>query len=482
MNRISIKANLLFRIAYELLSIITPIITAPYVARVLGADGVGVYSYLSSIASFFMMFSVLGTVGYGTREIARIRDDKSITSKTFWEIELLTVYTTVICSIAWVILSLCYREYTIYCIVLIPSLLSCVFDISWLYTGLEQVKYTVIVNMIFRVLSVVAILCFVKSKNDLVLYFCINSFSVLFGNISSWIFLPKLIIRIPIESLEIKKHFRKTIVYFIPTIAISIYTVLDKALLGLLIIDKAVSGYYEQADKLIRIIKAATYSAVNGVLGARQSYLFEKKDNIKMKMYIESSLNMLLFVEFGCVFGLIGISDLFVPFFFGDGYEPVITLLCFMTPLLVIIAISNTLGAQYLTPSGQIKKATVYLSIGSAINLITNILLIPTYKAIGAVIASIIAEIVICLLFIHSSKSVIDVRTILLLCYKRLIAGSVMLIILRHIENTGIVFLDIMIKILGGGSTFVILLLLMKDDALNQLIVYIRKKLKSYDI
>ena len=164
MNRISIKANLLFRIAYELLSIITPIITAPYVARVLGADGVGVYSYLSSIASFFMMFSVLGTVGYGTREIARIRDDKSITSKTFWEIELLTVYTTVICSIAWVILSLCYREYTIYCIVLIPSLLSCVFDISWLYTGLEQVKYTVIVNMIFRVLSVVAILCFVKSK------------------------------------------------------------------------------------------------------------------------------------------------------------------------------------------------------------------------------------------------------------------------------------------------------------------------------
>ena len=196
MSQPSVKKNYTYSLLYQILTMIIPFITAPYVARVLGADGVGIYSYTQSYMTYFTLIAALGTSSYGMREIARCRNDKNEYSKKFWEIELLTILTTAICLIVWLILILFSTKYKIYFIALIPSLLATMFDISWFYTGHERIAYTVIWNAICKIIGVVCIFLFVKSKNDLVLYILLNSLVLMIGNLSMWVFLPKMLVKI----------------------------------------------------------------------------------------------------------------------------------------------------------------------------------------------------------------------------------------------------------------------------------------------
>ena len=176
----SVRKNFIYRTFYEILLIITPLITEPYIARVLGADGVGIASYSNSIMVFFTMFAALGTVGYGTREIALHRDDKKEASKLFWEIELLTVCTSSVCLLVWLVLCFLYKGYTPYLLALIPTLLSTMLDINWYYTGYEKIIFTVLRNSFVRILGIIALFVFVKNRNDVVLYIFINSFNISF--------------------------------------------------------------------------------------------------------------------------------------------------------------------------------------------------------------------------------------------------------------------------------------------------------------
>ena len=151
----SVKKNYVYRLFYEILAVITPFITAPYVSRVLGADGIGIYSYTSSIMTYFTLFAALGTATYGAREIAQHRDNKIETSKLFWEIELMTVGTSLVCLIVWGFVILFSKEYRWYYIALVPTLLGTMFDVSWFFTGLEQIKYIVLRNTICKFLGIV---------------------------------------------------------------------------------------------------------------------------------------------------------------------------------------------------------------------------------------------------------------------------------------------------------------------------------------
>ena len=165
----SIRKNFIFRTLYELLILITPFITTPYVARVLGSDGAGISSYTGSVMAFFTMFAALGTPQYGLREIARHRDSPQEASRLFWEIELMTVFTTVVCLLGWLGVCIFWKEYRIYFLALTPSLLGTMFDISWFFTAYEKVGYMVGRNAFFKILGVVLLLTLVKSKTDLAL-------------------------------------------------------------------------------------------------------------------------------------------------------------------------------------------------------------------------------------------------------------------------------------------------------------------------
>lgn len=461
----SIKKNVILSTAYQLLTVITPFITAPYIARVLGADGVGIVSYTESIQTYFSMFAALGTVGYGTREIARVRNNVAARSKLFFEIELLTILTTTFCLLLWFVWIYANVNYRVYYLVWTMTILSVIFDISWLYMGMEQFQYIVYRNAFFRILGIVALFLFVKTHDDLAIYIAITAGSALLGNLSMWLYLPKMVVRVEWRHLRVWPHFKETLIYFIPTIATSIYTVLDKTLLGIFVGSAVENGYYEQTTKIIRISQSLTFAALNSVLQARMSLLFAEQKFAEIHERIRKSIDYILFMGFGVVFGLIGVADVFVPWFFGPGYDKVIPLLQLMSPIILIIGISNCLGSQYYTPAGLRKTSAKFIILGSIVNLLLNLILIPYLWSYGAVISSLMAELVISALYLKFCGDYLTIKVIVGKAWKKLVAAVIMLCVIYLIPyfiGSGIGTL--VTQILLGIIIYSFFLLILKDS------------------
>ena len=480
MHEISIKRNFILSTIYQILTMITPLLTAPYIARVLWADNVGIYSYTSSIQYYFAIFAALGTVSYGTREIARVRNNENKRSQLFWEIELLTVVTTLISLLLWIIVILTNIPYRICFVVLSLNIAAVMFDISWFYAGIEHFEHTVLQNSIFKILGVAAIFVFVKTETDLLKYIMILGLTTLFGNLSMWIYLPRYLVKVPWAEISIKRHFKETFVYFIPTIATSIYTVLDKTLIGLITKDNSQNGYYEQATKIINMTKTVCFVALNSVLGSRISYLFAEKRTEEIKKKIDSAIDYILFMGIGILFGLLGVSARFVPWFFGEGYDEVIYLLYILSPMALIIGVSNCLGANYYTPAGYRALSNKFLITGSVVNLVLNCLMIPNFKSYGAAFASVIAEITITILYMHKCNGYLTYKQLGTHCWKKLIAGIVMF---GGITLTNSIIKDdmtaILINLLLGSAIYVSVLAILKDSGIKMGIKTISRKYKK---
>ena len=475
----SLKMNIALNMLYEVLVVITPLITAPYVSRVLQADGVGINSYTTSLLTYFTLFASLGTANYGKKVIAAHRDDISSYSKAFWEIELITVFTTTICLAIWITFAFLYKQYTAYMLVLSFTLLSALFDISWLYGGLEKFQYTVTVNSLFKIASVICIFIFVNDKEDVLVYTAIMAISTLLGNVSMWLFLPKQVIITKIERSSIIKHLRGTLVYFGPTIATSIYTVLDKTLIGIITDSNLQNGYYEQATKIINIVKSVCFNSINGVMVARASFLYSHNNVVELNKIKDISYHIITFLSIGACFGLIGVSDIFVPFFFGEGYEPVVGLITILSIVVVVIGISSVANTVYYVAGGYMRKATKLILIGSLTNLILNIVLITKYQAIGAAISTLIAESIITILFVHGTDGFIKWHDIGHIISKKIVAGIVMLICILMIKRIIVGMNDaamLAVMISAGALVYILILALLRDPSLRYGVLWLKRK------
>ncbi len=462
----SIKKNFIYSSVYQVLVLIIPFITAPYVSRVLGPEGVGIYSYTSSIMTFFTLFAALGTASYGSREIARHRDNAEEASKIFWEIEFVTVGTSLLCLAAWTGVIIFSKEYRCYYLALTPLLLGTLFDISWFFNGLECMKYNVLRNSICKIAGVAFIFLLVREKTDLIRYVLINSFVTMLGNLSMWTYLPRFLVSVDWRKFEVKKHVKETLVYFVPTVAGSVYTVLDKTLIGAITKNLYENGYYEQATKIINMIKALVFTSVNTVMGPRISYLFAQHRTEEIRYRIEKSMNYILLLGYACVFGLIGIASSFVPVYFGDGYDGVIWILYILAPIVLIIGVSNCLGSQYYTPAGLRAFSSKIIIIGAVANLCANLFLIPWFGSKGAALGSIVAELLISVLYVRFSKGYMTLRILWKHSWKRMIAGILMLCVVKMLQKLGIegTFSAVGIQVVLGAIIYGSVLLCLQDE------------------
>lgn len=469
MGKVSIKKNYIYNTFYQILTLITPLITAPYVSRIFEPSGIGIQSYTNSIVMYFTLFAALGTITYGQREIAMHRDNKQEASKLFWEIELLSILTTSICLVIWFVFIFFYKEYRPYFLVQTMTIVAVMFDISWYFGGFEQFKFIVIRNTVVKLLGVVCLFVFIKEKNDLLLYMGLVAATGLLGNISMWTYLPKFLVKVNFKNLNVLRHFKETLIYFIPTIASSIYTVLDKTMIGLITSNTSENGYYEQATKIVKMSLSLIIS-LNVVMESRMSYLFSKSKIYEIKERLEKSINFSLLLAIPMVFGLCGIAKNFVPWFFGDGYESVSLLMYIYSFIIIPIAISNCLGGQYLTPSGQRSKSAKAIIAGSIVNLILNSFFIPLFGANGAATASVIAESVIAILYLWMSKGYMSGGIILKHSYKRIFSGIVMLIAIIFIGKNycGSIIVTI-VQMVVGILIYFLMLLLMKDKLVKEI-------------
>lgn len=412
---------------FQLFSLLAPVITMPYVSRVFEADFIGYYSYANSIATYFSIFAALGIASYGAREVSIHREDRSYCSQTFWELTIIRIFTTVFCLIAFLIaVAINGVNVSVYlaCGIMI---LSVAFDFTWFLQAMEDFRGLMIRNLIIKAVSVVCIFLFIHKKDDLALYITIQTGSTLLANLLTIPRIKKYLIKTNKHGLNLFQHLRQIMVYFIPVIAGSVYTVLDRTMIGILTRDTLENGYYEQGHRVITLLLTVTTS-LNVIVGMRTSYLFGQGEDTAIKKYIRKTFEFMCLVSMPMIFGIVGCARNFVPIFFGAGYDKVAPVIMLFSPIVFIIGISNIIGSLYLTPSGQRSKANRAILIGAGINFVLNLLLIPIFKSYGAVVASLLAEGVIALMYISFMRQYLTLWDFFKASLKYVAIASVMLV------------------------------------------------------
>ena len=466
----SIVSNYLYNVAYEIFVLILPFITATYTSRIFGPDGIGIYSYSNTIASYAILIGSLGISTYGQRECSRFRNNKEILSKTFWELVFLKAISCSICLLIYLLPSFLSQQYGIYLQAFTILIIANIFDISWFFRGIESFKWVSIWQIISKIISIICLFTFIKAKTDLLLYIILISSSTFIGNIFMWITLKKYVCLFPIHKLKPLSHLKNTFIYFVPTISTSVYTQLDKLMIGWITNNDFQNGYYEQATKIISMCKTLILT-INIVVSSRISYLYQLKrfDEIKKRIINTTSYIMLLSIPM--VIGLIAVSKDFVPLFFGDGYDEVVYLIYILAPILFVVGISNVLGTCYFTPSGQRGKSNKIVVAGAALNFILNLIFIQFFEARGAAFASLIAETFILIFYLIMCRNILPLLEIIKMMWKKIIAAIIMIIFIMFIRNQiENLMVSLILQVVSGAIIYFAVLLLLKDNTIFNLL------------
>ena len=420
--------------------------------------------------------ALFGVALYGQRQIAYEQNKGKKLTKTFWEIIILRFITMIISILIFYFAFVNGEQYQVYYRILLLELLANCFDISWFFQGLEDFKKTVTRNMIIKLISVISILVLVKEQNDLHIYFWIYVLSTLIGNISLWFYLPKYLKKIKLKQINVFQHIKPTLSLFIPQIAVEIYTVLDKTMIGSIISDKSEVGFYEQSQKIVKVL-LTIITSLGTVMLPRIANTFANGQKEKVYNYMKKSFNMVFLLSFPMIFGIIAVSDSFVPIFFGEGYERVSILMNIISPILLFIGLSNVIGKQYLLPTKRQKEYTISVVTGAIINFIINMCLIWKLGAIGASIGTVIAELSVTLVQMIFVRKDFDFKEIFKLSINYIIASVVMFIICVAIGfKISSDLILIIVQVIVGILTYGICLLILKDDFVFEILDKIKNK------
>lgn len=458
----SIATNITYNLLFQIVRLLIPLITEPYISRVLGKEGIGVYSYTLSAAQCFILIGTLGISLYGSRQIAYVKDDKQKMSKTFWSIFFLQVITTGIALVFYIIILGFNKEYSYAYLIQAMNIVAAMLDITWLYMGIEDFQKTVTRNFIIKVLGVICIFSLIKSNCDLYKYITINGIIILLGNLVMWMYVPNTVWRVNVSYIDIKKHLIPALQLFIPQIAIQIYVVLDKTMLGALS-NMGQVGIYDQAQKIVKLF-VGLVSSLGVVMLPRMSNTFANGEHEKMDNYLNMSLCGVAYVSIPMAFGIAAMSDKFVPCFFGPGFEEVSYLINITAPTLFFIAASNVFSIQYLIPINKVKEYTVSVTIGAIINVTLNLILIPKYKAIGASIDTLAAEFSVMLMQYFFVRKNVKNKYFLLSVARYIFASIIMFGVIRIIEKYMMrEIITVMAQVVTGIIVYILVLAALRD-------------------
>lgn len=477
----SVRKNYFFNLAYQGMLLVVPLIVTPYVARVLGADGTGTYSYILSVVSYFVIFATLGTITFGQREISYVQSDIKERTTVFWETFLFRITTTIAALIAYFVFCLFQNDTITLYIIFILNILAVVTDISWFFQGLEEFGKIIVRNAVFKIINIIFIFVFIKSRDDLELYTFGMCFIPMIGNLLLWASLPKFICKVEFKGLKPFRKTREIISLFIPTIAIQVYTVLDKTMIGIITKDSYQNGYYDQSEKLAKMALTVVTS-LGIVLIPRIGAYFAQNRHKEIQKYMYRSYRFVWMLGLPLCFGLIGIASNLIPWFLGPGYDQSISILRVLSLLIIAIGINNVTGMQYLIPTKRQNTFTLTVCIGAGANLICNIVFITLWGAMGAALATVLAETIIAIVQIVIVRNELKPAHIVRLCIKYVFAASLMLIIL-FVESSVLKpsIVNTIAMIVSGTVSYFLMLIILRDsfllDNTNRVLVklHIRK-------
>ena len=458
----SIKKNYLYNIIYQVIQLITPLVVTPYLSRVLGAEGIGKVSYAESIVSYFTLFAILGISLFGQREISYAQDSVEKRTVTFWNIKSLEFITSFTAIAFYIVFALLQKDNLIY-FVFIFNIVAVFFDITWFFQGMEEFGIIVLRNIIIKFLSISFIFLFVKNSSDFITYAFGLSFFQFLANISLWTYLPKYITKIKIKYIRPFSVLNTAWSFFIPTLAIQLYTVLDKTMIGLITEDSFENGYYEVSMKLSKMTLIVVTS-LGTVLLPRIGYYFENKRIDELKELLLNAYRFIWMMGIPMCLGLITISSNLVVWYLGVEFYNAIILLQILSFLIPVIGLSNVTGILYLVPTKKQNLLTLSVTYGAISNFILNIFLIYFYKSVGAAVASVIAEIIVTSVQLYFVRNELNIIKIFSVCKNYLLAGFVMFISTYYLSiYLSPSVLNTFILILTGFAVYSLMLIITKE-------------------
>lgn len=475
----SIKLNFIMNAILTMSSFIFPLITFPYVSRVLLPVGTGKVSFANSLISYFSMFAQLGIPTYGIRACAKVRDNREELTRTAHELLIINLIMNVI-SYAVLIAALIFvprlrEDRTLYIVVSFTIILTSI-GMEWIYKALEQYTYITIRSIIFKFIALAATFLLVHEQSDYVFYGGITIFASSASNIFNFINVHKYIDLKPVGNYNIKKHLKAVGVFFAMACATTIYTHLDVVMLGFMTSDEDV-GYYNAAVR-IKTILVSIVTSLGTVLLPRASYYIQHGQMDEFRRISKKALNFVFLLATPMMLYFIYFAKEGIFFLSGKAYAGSIFPMQLIMPTLLFIGITNILGIQILVPLG--KEKTVLLSeiAGAVTDIVLNAILIPYFASAGAAIGTLIAEFVVLIVQFYSLRfEVIDAFKAIHY-FKILVAlvlGSIVSLWVKALPIGS--FLSLLISACLFFGMYGGVLLLLKEALVNEIVMQVLGKI-----
>lgn len=469
-------SNLIYNVSYQILNMIIPLITAPYIARVMGPSGVGVYSYSTSVANYAAVFMLLGIANYGSRTIAfAMNKDKEVLSKKFWEMYLMQLLSSIIVLLVYVgYLLFAEVEYRTVLFAQIFFLFSVMLDISWYFTGTGQFRVTVTRGVIIKVLQTVLIFLFVKRAEDITVYILIITIGTLIGQLALWPIALKQISLIKVNIRTVIPHIKPNLVLFLPLLASSVFVYMDKIMLQIITDTTSNVGWYEYAEKIVRI-PLTVVSAIGAVMMPKISAIASEKGEDEVGTYMDVSMRYMALLSSAMCFGIIAIAPELSIVYLGKEFAPCGVLMQALSCIIIFSSFANVLRTQYLIPMKKDRSYAVSIIAGAVVNLILNMILIPLFGAMGAVVGTIGAEMAVCVGHIWSVREKLNLKDYFKEWISFLICGVTMFLSVRVVGPiiTNL-YIRLVVEILVGFVVYCVLALIVlhirKDDFLSRIL------------
>lgn len=463
----SLKLNFIMNFIRVLLNSLFPLITFPYISRILLADGVGKVSFAQGVTNYFMLLSSLGIGVYGIRAVAKVRDDKDKLSQLVYEmlVILLIMSSIVLVGFLFFIFTNSKAESEIELFLLMGStIIFTNIGVEWFYQGIEDYKYITTRSIIFKIISLILLFFTVKTEEHYLRYAAILIISITGSGILNFINLRKHISLKNIQiKFNIKKHIRPILIAFSFILATSIYVNLDTVMLGYMVGDRSV-GLYTASIRVTKIV-VTLVTAFGGVLIPRISYYYENdlKNELERVLNLSANINFLLGIP--SMLGLFILAPDIIRVFAGNDFGDSVLTMRLLLPLIFFLGFSNLIGMQLLYPFGQERKVLISVLIGALVNLFLNVLLIPYYQHFGAAFSTMIAEGTVLLVQIILSKDLLKFIKVGANVFKILLSSLIMGGVVLIVQNLSLTStINIIISMIVGVLVYILSLIVLKED------------------
>lgn len=387
-----ITKNYIYNVIYQIVSIVVPLIIAPYLARTLGVEGTGTFGYVNSFTSLICTIVLLGVYNYGNRQTAYVRDDINQLNDVFSRMMTARIVITVFGTIVYACAVMIVGKYHMLFLIYYTYMLGCFIDCTWLYVGVEDMKWAVLKNIFMRVVAVIGIFVFVKGENDLPIYVLIQGGSVLLANLLAYTQLKKYISRFSLVWKYVLHDLKQSALLFLPSVASVLYLQCDKIMIELMTGNTEQVSFYDYSEKIV-LIPLSFITVLSTVMMPRIANEFKKGNYDRISELISRAARVSVWMAMPLLFGIILLSDKLIPWYLGDAFLPSVTSIKIISVIILTNTLSGISGSQYFTATDQIKILLKSQIIAAVENILLNALLIPFYGFIGAAIATVVSSV-----------------------------------------------------------------------------------------